>query len=104
MELVHGSSKTLSSLFFAYDRLNYSRYLTAHYYDLLALETNFPEILEEFQNGNFSVQMSTGNPFGRMEADKVIETTINRDTKTPGKTTGMYHSSNPYHIVPVFSL
>ena len=24
------------------------------------------------------------NPFGRMEADKVIETTINKETKTPG--------------------
>ena len=103
MELVHRSSKTLSSLFFAYDRPNYSHYLTVHYYDLLALETNFPEILEEFQNGNFSVQMSPGNLFGRMTADKVIETAINRDTKTPGGTTGMFHSFNLYHIVPVFT-
>ena len=35
--------------FFAYDRPNYSRYLTAHYYELLALEANFPEFLEEFK-------------------------------------------------------
>ena len=35
--------------------------------------------------------MSTGNPFGRMEGDKVKESTANRDTKTPAGTTGMFH-------------
>ena len=78
---------------FAYDRPNYSRYLTAHYQDLKHLEDDFPEIHSEFENGNFSVQLSSDNPFGRMEADKVIETTINKDTKTPGGTTGMYRTS-----------
>ena len=38
--------------------------------------------------GNFSFQVSDDNPFGKLEVDKVIETTINRDTKTPGSTTG----------------
>ena len=33
--------------------------------------------------------MSDINTFGRLEADKVTETTINKDTKTPGVTTGM---------------
>ena len=33
--------------------------------------------------------MSTGNPFGRMEGDKVKET---KDTKTPAGTTGMFPS------------
>ena len=35
--------------------------------------------------------MSTDNPFGRIEANKFIETTINRDTKTPGGTTDMFY-------------
>ncbi|XP_066917320.1 uncharacterized protein [Clytia hemisphaerica] len=74
--------------FFAYDRPNYSRYLTAHYQELTHLKEDFPDIYDEFQSGNFSVQLSSDNPFGRMEADKVIETTINKDTKTPGGTTG----------------
>ena len=39
--------------------------------------------------GNFSVQMLNNNTFERLEADKVIETTINKDTKTPGGTTGL---------------
>ena len=34
--------------------------------------------------------MSTGNPFGRMEGDKVKET---KDTKTPAGTTGMFIKS-----------
>ena len=76
--------------FFAHDRQNYSRYLTAHYYDLLLLKDNHPEIYTEFENGNFSVQLSGSNSFARMELDKVIETTINKDTKTPGGTTGWY--------------
>ena len=74
--------------FFAYDRTNYSRYLTVHHQDLLSLKKDFPEIHAEFEKGNFSIQISEKNPFGRSEADKVIETTINRDTKTPGGTTG----------------
>ena len=60
--------------FFAYDRTNYSRYLTVHHQDLLTLKDDFPEIHSEFEKGNFSVQISDKNPFGRSEADKVIET------------------------------
>ena len=109
MEFVHRSSKKQSSLLFRtglighaklQSLLNYSRKNSPHY-ELLALETNFPnkQILEEFQNGNFSIQMSTGNPFGRMEADKVLETTINKYTKTPGGTTGMFHSLKSQNTV-----
>jgi hypothetical protein len=47
---------------------------------------NFDEILEAFRNGNFLVQMSAVIPFGRIEADKVMETTINRNTKKSGGT------------------
>ena len=83
--------------FFAYDRQNYMRYITAHYYDFLLLKGSHPEHYAEFQNDNFSVQLSESNSFARMEMDKVIETTINNDTKTPGVTTGalkMYWSTS----------
>ena len=69
---------------FAYDHLNYAKYLTTLLPELTNLENSHPEIYEEFMNGNFSVQLSTKNPFGRIELDKVIETTINKDTKCPG--------------------
>ena len=44
---------------------------------------------DDFMKGNLSVQMSDNNTFSRLEAYKVIETTINKDTKAPGGTTGM---------------
>ena len=74
--------------FFTYDRTNYSRYLTVHHQNLLSLEDDFSEIYAEFERGNCSVQVSDKNPFRRTEVDKVMETTINRDAKTPGGTTG----------------
>ena len=52
------------------------------------LESEHPDVYEEFSKGHFSVQMSDHNTFGRNEADKTIENTINRDTKTPGGQTG----------------
>ena len=75
--------------FFAYDRQNYSRYLKAHYYDLAFLNISHPEIYREFPNGNSSIQLFASSPFARMEMDKVIETTIKKDTKTTGGSTGM---------------
>ena len=74
---------------FAYDRQNYARYLTLHLMKMVNLEENHRCIYDDFMKGNFFVQMSDNNTFGRLEADKVIETTINKDTKTPGGTTGM---------------
>ena len=43
-----------------------------------------PEVQNAFENGEFSVQMGDKNLFGRNEADKTIENTINRDCKTAG--------------------
>ena len=52
------------------------------------LPSTFPEVYAAFCNGEFSVQMSHSNPFGRNEADKTIENTINRDCKTGGRYIG----------------
>ena len=38
--------------------------------------------------GNFAAHLSESNYFNRSETDKVIEITLNKDTKTPGRTTG----------------
>ena len=79
---------------FAYDNFNYARYLTPFLGEMLNLEVDHPEIYNAFVQGNFSVQLSDDNSFGRLEADKVIETTINKDTRTPGGTTGFSTNSN----------
>ena len=72
---------------FAYDNINYSCYLTVMLGEMMKLETENPEVYDEFKKGNFTVQLSDST-FGRVEPDKIIEMTINRDTKTPGGTTG----------------
>ena len=61
------------------------------------LEHTHPDVYEAFSAGNFSVQLSSENTFGRIGPDKCIEMTINKDTKTPGGTTGF--SINPNAIV-----
>ena len=69
---------------FAYDRQNYARYLIPFLNDMRSLPNKMPEVQNAFENGEFSVQMEDKNPFGRNEADKTIENTINRDCKTGG--------------------
>ena len=85
IELIHGFLPWA----FACDRQNYARYLTLHLMEMVNVEENHRCIYDDFMEGNFSVQMPDNNTFGRLEADKLIETTINKDTKTLGGTTGM---------------
>ena len=73
---------------FAYDRLNYARYLPCYLYDMSRLQIDHPNLHNFFINGGFSVQLGTKNPFGRIPIDQAIEETINKDTQTPGGTKG----------------
>ena len=41
---------------------------------------------EAFGAGQFSVQLSCFNPFGRIPVDQTTEVTVNKDTQTPGGT------------------
>jgi hypothetical protein len=52
------------------------------------LDTEHPAVLQEFLAGNFSVQMSSTNSFGRIPMDQAIEETVNKDTQTAGGTKG----------------
>ena len=45
---------------FAYDNINYARYLTAMLTDMLQLPEIFPEVYKEFMNGNFAAQLADG--------------------------------------------
>eukprot|EP00794_Sanderia_malayensis_P001474 gene1474-1632_t len=73
---------------FAYDRQNYSRYMTAYIGEMLNLQESHPEAYKEFVDGKFSVPLISGNTFGRNEPDKIIEDTINRDSKVAGGISG----------------
>lgn len=40
-----------------------------------------------FKEGQFSVQLFSNNPFGRIPVDQTTEVTVSKDTQTPGGTT-----------------
>ena len=79
---------------FAYDNINCARYLTGMLGEMLKLPANFPEIYEEFMKGNFAAQLIEANSFSRSETDKVIEMTLNKDTKNAGGSTGFSTNLN----------
>jgi len=69
---------------FAYDRQSYARDLIPFLDDMRHLPVRMPEVYTAFDKGHLSVPMGDRNPFGRNEADKTIENTINRDCKAGG--------------------
>lgn len=72
---------------FAYDRINYARFLTPYYATMTQLPMEKPDVHENLMKGSFSTQRSSVNPFGRIPIDQTIEVTVNRDTQTAGGTT-----------------
>ena len=77
---------------FTYYHINYARYLTYFLDDMLQLNKSFPGIYEQVIVRNFAAQLSSKlfshKLFSRIETDKVIQMTLNKDTKSPGGTTG----------------
>ena len=71
---------------FAYDKINYARYLSAYYAEMTQLPERHPDVHQQFTEGMFSVQIGDRNPFGRIPVDQATEETVNKDTKTPGGT------------------
>lgn len=59
---------------FAYDRINYSRYLPVYLCDMLYLEDAHPVVSEAFAAGDFVVQRSS-NAFSQLPVDQTIEQT-----------------------------
>ena len=81
---------------FAYNRYNYSGYLTLYFVNMFNLDTSYLDIYEEFLNGNFAVQQLLTNTFGKLEPNKVIKTTTNKGTKVPSGITGTSNKGLPY--------
>ena len=86
--------KEMLPYIFAYDHVNYSRYLTPMLGDMLALPDDYPEIYQAFLEGKFAAQLTQGKMFSRVETDKVIEMTLNKDTKSASGTTGFSTNVN----------
>jgi hypothetical protein len=72
---------------FAYDKVNYGRYLPAYYASMTQMSEEEPDVHRTLMNGCFSVQQSNNNSFGRIPVNQTIEVTDNIDTQTSGGTT-----------------
>ena len=65
-------AKILISLvkwFFIFDHYNYARLLSMHIQDLLSLPITCPQLYQEFERGDFAVQIS-GRQFSRIRYDQ----------------------------------
>ena len=78
--------RTMIPWCFAYDKVNYARYLSAYFAQMTNLPENNPDVYRAFKEGQFPVQISSNNPFGRIPVDQTTEVTVNKDTQTPGGT------------------
>lgn len=73
---------------FSYDHLNYAKYLPIYLADMMNLEEQHPDVHQAFADGNFSIQMNSKNPFGRIPVDQAIEESVNKDTQGCSGTIG----------------
>ena len=72
---------------FAYNKVNYARYLPAYYAQMISQENYHPNVYQQFMDGHFTVQLGDERSFSRISVDQTTEVTGNKDTKTPGGVT-----------------
>ena len=74
---------------FAYDRVNYTRYVPVYLKEMRELEKTHPFAHEHLNNGEFAIQQQDRYAFSATAADQVIKQTINRDSKSAGGIIGI---------------
>ena len=70
----------LSSTYFSTNHHNYPRWMILYALELLNLKSENPHIAEVLRNDGFTINR-TGNPFGNVGVDMVLEQTINTEAK-----------------------
>ena len=96
------SIRNLKPWCFAYDNINYARYLSSYLSEMSHLEEENPEVLTYLKSGGFAVQIGKDNPFGKIPVDQACEETVNKDTQTPGGTKGFSlkpKAVNKYYLI-----
>ena len=83
-ELHLSSLHSMLPWFFAYDRVNYARYLPAYISEMEKLDRTHQSVNEAFMDGQFVVQRQDRYGFSQIACDQLIEQTMNRDSKTKG--------------------
>ena len=91
--------EAFTKYFFAHDKLNYARIIPLHVVEMGSLETEAPEVLDEFQQGNWVVNKNLKVPFCAIGADHALEH-INRSMKVSGGLVGI--TLNPTARTKIF--
>ena len=66
---------------FAFDHINYVRYISVKLGDKLPLPNDFPDVYEKFVGKKFAAQLTENSTFLGIETDKVIEMSLNKVIK-----------------------
>ena len=66
---------------FSFDHINYVHYLSVMLADKLLLPNDFLDVYKNFVGRNFAAQLTVISTFLRIETDKVMETSLNKDAK-----------------------
>ena len=66
---------------FAFHHINYVRYLSVMLRDKLPLPNDFPDVYGNFVGRKIAAQLTKNSTFLRIETDKVIKMSLNKDTK-----------------------
>jgi len=96
LEEYMSSMRSLCSLLFSSDHLNYARYLPLYYYQLTMLLSTHPGAQELLSSKGFSVSRSNV-PACRNALDLTIEQTINRSAKSKGGIIGFSRKPAAYY-------
>ncbi len=68
---------------FAYDYINYARYIPDDYNDMIRLPNDHPEVYQYMVDGGFAALLSDRSvPFSAIEVDQTLKETVNRDKQT----------------------
>ena len=78
------SSEKMLHWYHAYDHFNYARNFSFYWASQQSLSVTHPAIYDWFKDGGFSTRRSQGK-FNKVSPDQVIEQTVNKDQKGPGK-------------------
>lgn len=73
---------------FAYDNINYARYLPVYLAQMTNLPRTNPQAHHHFLSGSFGVQRSRKHGFSQLPVDQTIEQTVNRSSKARGGIVG----------------
>lgn len=68
--------------FFALDKVNYARYLSIYYKEMVALPDTHPSTHKQLLSGKFYVQRQANYGFSSVPCDQAIEPTINKEAKS----------------------